>query len=155
MAPVPALAAEAVRDAAPGAILNLFAGIPVDRGGPVDLDLYCERGLYVIGTSGSRMDDMRTVLRKVQEGRLNTNVSVAAISGLDGAIEGIRAVERQEIPGKILVYPACRGLEMTRLDDLARRLPEVAAKLDDGVWTLEAENTLLGGFAAAGTEARA
>jgi L-sorbose 1-phosphate reductase len=154
MAPVPALAAEAVRDAAPGAILNLFAGIPVDRGGPVDLDLYCERGLYVIGTSGSRMDDMRTVLRKVQEGRLNTNVSVAAISGLDGAIEGIRAVERQEIPGKILVYPACRGLEMTRLDDLARRLPEVAAKLDDGVWTLEAENTLLGGFAAAGTEAR-
>ncbi|MBP7274679.1 MAG: alcohol dehydrogenase catalytic domain-containing protein [Kiritimatiellae bacterium] len=147
MAPVPALVASAVRDSGPGAIINIFAGIPVDKGGPVDLDAYCRNGMYFIGTSGSRMDDMRAVLRKVEDGRLNTNVSVAAVAGLDGAIDGMRAVKNQEVPGKILIYPACRGMPLTRLEDLSRIAPEVSALLSDGVWTLEAENALRARYA--------
>ena len=142
MAPVPALVAAAVRDSAPGAIINIFAGIPVDKSGPVDLDAYCRGGMYFIGTSGSRMDDMRAVLRKVEDGRLNTNVSVAAVAGLDGAMDGMRAVQNQEVPGKILIYPACRGMPLTRLEHLSRIAPDVAARLADGVWTLEAEDAL-------------
>jgi threonine dehydrogenase-like Zn-dependent dehydrogenase len=51
------------------------------------------------------LEDMRIVLKKVTARSLDTNLSVAAISGLDGAIDGIRAVEKQLIAGKILVYP--------------------------------------------------
>ncbi len=144
MAPVPALVAAAVTAAAPGGRINIFAGIPVEKSGPVDLDAYAEKGLYLIGTSGSELEDMRIVLGKVESGAVDTNVSVAAIAGLEGAVDGIRAVERQAVPGKILVYPACRGLGLTQLDELAARLPDVAARLAPGpVWTREAEAALL------------
>ncbi len=148
MAPSPALVAAAVDSSAPRGIVNIFAGIPADKGGPLNLDAYVERQLYLIGTSGSTMDDMRAVLAKVENGTLDTNVSVAAVAGLDGAIDGIRAVETQSIAGKILVYPACRGLPLTRLEELPTRCPTAAAKLADGVWTKEAEAELLTAFAA-------
>jgi len=38
MAPVPKLVAMTIGDAAPGAIINIFAGIPATVGGPVDVD---------------------------------------------------------------------------------------------------------------------
>ena len=132
---------------APGAIVNIFAGIPVDKSGPVDLDQYVAKGLFFIGTSGSRMEDMRVVLQKVESGRLNTNVSVAAVSGLDGAVDGIRAVEKQAIPGKIMVYPACRGLPLTTLEELRTALPQVHGKLAGGLWTKASEDALLAQFA--------
>jgi L-sorbose 1-phosphate reductase len=143
MAPVPAIVAQAVLDATRGGIVNIFAGIAAGVSGEIDLDAYIEKELYAFGTSGSLMRDMKTVLRKVAEGTLDTNVSVAAVSGLDGAEEGIRAVEKQLIPGKILVYPACRGLGLTTLPDLAARFPDVGAQLRDGVWTPGAEQALL------------
>jgi threonine dehydrogenase-like Zn-dependent dehydrogenase len=143
MAPVPELVAAAVRDSAPRGVINIFAGIPVTVSGKVDLDAYAEKRLYFIGTSGSTLDDMKRMLEKVQSGRLDTNVSVAAITGLDGAVEGIRAVESRSIPGKIMVYPPCKGLGLTRLEDLGDKLPEVAACLRDGLWTPEAEKKLL------------
>lgn len=142
MAPVPALVAAAVAAAAPRGIVNIFAGIPPGQCAPLDLDAYVERGLYMIGTSGSVMEDMRIVLEKVEEGRMDTNVSVAAVSGLDGAIDGIRRVERQDIAGKIMVYPGCRGLGLTPLERLADAAPEAAAGLREGVWTREAEDAL-------------
>lgn len=148
MVPAPALVADAVRTAAPRAIINIFAGIPAQVAHPVDLQGYIERGLYFIGTSGSDLNDMKLVLRKVEQRSLDTNLSVAAISGLDGAIAGIRAVERQLIAGKILVYPACRGLDLTPLADLPAKLPDVAARLRDGLWTREAEQALLRHFGA-------
>jgi threonine dehydrogenase-like Zn-dependent dehydrogenase len=143
MAPVPALVAAAVSSCAPRGIVDIFAGIPADKYGEIDLDYYCENQLYFIGTSGSTMADIQIVLNHVAEGSIDTNVSVAAISGLDDAVEGIRKVERQEVPGKIMVYPACKGLSLTLLTELGEKLPEVAAKLKDGVWTKEAEEELL------------
>ncbi|MCX7915930.1 MAG: alcohol dehydrogenase, partial [Verrucomicrobiae bacterium] len=94
----------------PHAIINIFAGIPADKTAAIDLDAYIEKQLYFIGTSGSTLDDLKAVLRKVVNRQLDTNLSVAAISGLDGAIDGIRAVEKNTIPGKILVYPQKHGL---------------------------------------------
>ena len=64
MAPVPALVAQAVKDAAPRAIINIFAGIPADKTAEIDLDAYIEKQLYFIGTSGSTLDDMKAVLAK-------------------------------------------------------------------------------------------
>ncbi len=143
MVPVPALAAQAVKDAARRGLINIFAGIPASVTGEIDLDMYIEKELYFIGTSGSTLDDMKQMLAKAQSGRLDTNVSVAAISGMQGATEGIRAVENRLIAGKIIVYPACRELGLIRLEELEKKLPEVGAALCEGLWTAEAERVLL------------
>jgi len=150
MAPVPELVAAAVRNSGRRGIINIFAGIPATVSGEMDLDAYIEKQLYFIGTSGSTLDDMKRMLEKVESGRLDTNVSVAAISGLEGAVEGIRAVENRLIAGKILVYPACQGLGLTRLEDLRDKLPDVAASLKGGLWTIEAEKRLLDRYAKKG-----
>ncbi|MBN1436352.1 MAG: alcohol dehydrogenase catalytic domain-containing protein [Sedimentisphaerales bacterium] len=143
MAPVPALLAMSVLDAADKAIINIFAGIPANVNADIDLDAYIEKQLYFVGTSGSVLDDMKCVLEKVESGQLDTNLSVAAITGPEGAVEGIRAVENHLIPGKIIVYPQCKGLGLTTLEQLPEVLPNVAGALDDGLWTTEAEKQLL------------
>lgn len=146
MVPAPALVAAAVNQCASGAIINIFAGIPATVSHPLDLQTLVQQKAHFIGTSGSDLNDMKIVLRKVEARTLDTNMSVAAISGLEGAIDGIRAVEKQLIAGKILVYPSCRGLKLTPLAELDKTLPEVSAKLKDGVWTKEAEEELLKKF---------
>jgi L-sorbose 1-phosphate reductase len=143
MAPVPALVAAAVQSAADRGLINIFAGIPATVSGPIDLDTYIEKRLYFIGTSGSTLDDMKRMLAKVESGRLDTNVSVAAVCGLEGATNGIRAVEKRLIAGKIIVYPACRGMGLVRLEELNEEMPDVAACLNDGLWTKQAEQKLL------------
>jgi len=143
MAPVPDLVAAAVHTAGQRGIINIFAGIPATVTAEIDLDTYIKKQLYFIGTSGSTLDDMKQVLAKVESGRLNTDVSVAAVCGMQGATDGIRAVENRSIAGKIMVYPACRGLGLTRLEELHQKLPEVAKQLSDGMWNKAAEDTLL------------
>jgi threonine dehydrogenase-like Zn-dependent dehydrogenase len=138
MAPVPALVVQSVRSAARRGIINVFAGIPASVTAELDLDAYIAKQLYFIGTSGSTLDDMKLVLAKVLARQLDTNLSVAAVSGLDGAIDGIRAVEKNLVPGKILVYPSCHGLKVTPLTDLAGKLP-----LQDGCWNKQAEEALV------------
>ncbi len=138
MAPVPALVVQSVSSAANRAVINIFAGIPANVTAELDLDTYIAKQLYFIGTSGSTLDDMKLVLAKVLARQLDTNLSVAAVSGLDGAIDGIRAVEKNLVPGKILVYPSCHGLKVTPLTELAGKLP-----LRDGCWTKQAEEELV------------
>jgi len=143
MAPVAALVANAVKTSLPKAIINIFAGIPATVKHPIDIDRYIDKGMYFIGTSGSSLDDMKIVLAKVVEGSLDTNVSVAAVSGMAGAIDGIRAVENRTIAGKIIVYPVLHELGLTPLEDLEEKYPSVHAKLRDGHWTKEAEREFL------------
>ncbi|MBN2137639.1 MAG: alcohol dehydrogenase catalytic domain-containing protein [Sedimentisphaerales bacterium] len=143
MAPIPDLVEAAVANAAQNGLINIFAGIPATVAGQIDLDAYIEKRLYFIGTSGSTLDDMKRMLEKTKNRILDTNLSVAAISGLDGAVEGIRAVENRTIAGKIIVYPQCKGLGLITLRDLEDKLTAVAEKLNDGLWTNQAEKTLL------------
>ena len=148
MAPVPALVAQAVKDAAPNAIINIFAGIPAEKTGEIDLDTYIERQCYFIGTSGSTLDDMKVVLKKVASRQLDTNLSVAAIAGLDGAVDGIRAVEKNLMPGKIIVYPFAKGLKLTALTEVGKEHSGVAGALADGYWNKNAEAALKKEFGA-------
>ena len=143
MAPIPDLVAASVHSAAERGIINIFAGIPATVTGEIDLDAYIEKQLYFIGTSGSVLEDMKEVLAKVETGRLDTNISVSAVCGLDSAAEGIRAIENRLIAGKIIVYPRCRGLGLVKLEELSEKMPEVAECLSDGLWTREAEQALL------------
>ena len=143
MAPIPALVAASVQGAAERGLINIFAGIPATVSGEIDLDAYIEKKLYFIGTSGSTLDDMKQMLAKAESGRLDTNVSVAAVAGFEGATEGIRAVESRSIAGKIIVYPACRDLGLVPLEEMAEKMPQVAKCLNDGLWTRQAEQELL------------
>jgi hypothetical protein len=45
--------------------------------------------------------------------------------------------------GKIIVYPSCKNLGLTTLEQIATDVPEVAECLDNGLWTLKAEQALL------------
>jgi L-sorbose 1-phosphate reductase len=143
MAPVPELVAGSLKTAGKDALINIFAGIPMTVSGPIDLDTYIEKEMYFIGTSGSTLNDMQIMLEKLETGKLDTNASVAAICGLENAAEGIRAVENRLIAGKILVYPACKGMGLIKLEELATKMPEVDKCLNDGLWTKEAEDRLL------------
>jgi threonine dehydrogenase-like Zn-dependent dehydrogenase len=143
MVPAPPIVAQAIELAGEGCRLNLFAGFALGTRAPLDLDsLIAKRG-YLLGTSGSEIPDMKTVIGKLERGELDTNISVDAISGMEGVTEALAAVEARTSGGKIVVYPALHELGMVRLSELAVRFPTVAAGLRDGRWTRAAEEALL------------
>jgi threonine dehydrogenase-like Zn-dependent dehydrogenase len=143
--PVPARVAQAVDLAAEGAIINAFAGIPAGTTGSFDLQGIIERRIFMLGTSGSDVSDMRTVLRKIEEGIIDTHISLDAVTGMAGFRDAIESVMNRTSGGKIMVYPSLHDLPLTRLVDMPEKLPHVAAKLNDGVWTKAAEEALLAG----------
>jgi small basic protein len=89
---------------------------------------------------------MKAVLKKVASRKLDTNLSVAAIAGLDGAVDGIRAVEKNTMPGKIIIYPFAKGLKLTALTEAGKEHPGVAQALEDGYWNKNAEAALKNEF---------
>jgi threonine dehydrogenase-like Zn-dependent dehydrogenase len=144
MAPVGALVAQAIKDSDPlGCLINIFAGIPAPVKHELDLDTHVAHKCFMFGTSGSEIRDMKIVLGKVVAGRLDTNLSVDAVSGMAGALDGLAAVENRTLAGKILVYPMLHDLSLTPLATLGEKFPTVAAKLADGHWTGQAEAELL------------
>jgi D-arabinose 1-dehydrogenase-like Zn-dependent alcohol dehydrogenase len=147
MAPAPELAAAAVLSAGKRAIINIFAGIPDTMTAKINLDAYIEKQMYFVGTSGSVLEDMKRELAKLESGVLDTNISVAAVCGLDGVLDGIRAIENRSIAGKIIAYPVCKGLPLTMIAKMTEKLPEVAACLSNGIWTAQAEQKLLERYA--------
>ena len=143
MAPVGALVADAIGQAEVGCLINVFAGIPAPTRHELDLDTYIEKRCFLFGTSGSTIQDMKIVLGKVTAGQLDTDTSVDAISGMAGAVDGIRAVEQRTLAGKIVVYPPLHEMGLIPLAELGKHYPTVAAKLDGGKWCKAAEEELL------------
>jgi L-sorbose 1-phosphate reductase len=148
MVPAPALVAQAVEIAGEGARINLFAGFAVGTRAPVDLDVLLARRAFLLGTSGSMIPDMHAVLGRLEEGSLDTNISVDAVAGLAGVADALAAVQARTSGGKIVIYPQLRETGLIRLSEMAERFPAVAALLDEGRWTRAAEEALL---AAAGS----
>ena len=145
MVPVPALVSQAVDLASENAIVNAFAGIPAGTLGEFDLQGIIERRVFMLGTSGSDVSDMRTVLDKIEKGIIDTHISLDAVTGMAGFRDAIDAVINRTSGGKIMVYPMLHDLPLTRLTDMPDQLPHVAAHLSDGVWTKAAEEALLAG----------
>jgi threonine dehydrogenase-like Zn-dependent dehydrogenase len=143
LAPSPQAVEEAAPYLAEGGVMNMFAGMPRGTLAQVDLGELLARGARIIGSSGSTIDDLEYTLRKAERGELRPNGSVAAVAGIEGVWEGMRAVAEGHFPGKVVVYPQVEGLELTPLHELHHVLPHVAEKMADGVWTREAERELL------------
>lgn len=143
MVPAPFLITQAVEISGENAIVNAFAGFAIGTLAPLDLDALATRGIYLVGTSGSRIEDMKTMLAKVQGGTLDTNVSLWAVTGMAGVADAIESVNNRTSGGKIMVYPTCADLGLTTLSELSEKLPSVAAAMDEGRWTKAAEQALL------------
>ena len=145
---VVAASAEAIAESAPFAardgVVNIFAGLPRGTLVPVDLADVALRNVRFIGSSGSRIADMQRVLEKVRRGELTTRRSVAAIAGMAGAKDGLRAVAEGRFAGKVVVFPQVPDLGLVPLPALKDVLPNVYAKLEDGrYWTNAAEEELI------------
>jgi len=143
MVPAPPLVAQAVDLARDGCRVNIFAGFAAGTRARIDLDALLAKRAYLFGTSGSEIRDMKAVLEKLERGELDTNVSVDAVTGLEGVAEALAAVEARTTGGKIVVYPALHEQGLVRVAELAARFPAAAACLRDGRWTRAAEEALL------------
>lgn len=141
--------AEAIAEAVPflarDGVLNVFAGLPRGTTTQIDLSDVALRNVRLVGSSGSMIVDMQRVLDKVRHGQLTTRRSVAAVSGMAGAKDGLRAVAEGRFAGKVVVFPQIPDLGLVPLPKLRDVLPSVYARLEDGrYWTSEAETELLG-----------
>jgi threonine dehydrogenase-like Zn-dependent dehydrogenase len=144
LAAIPAVIEDAATYLADGAVLNIFAGM--SRGTIVNLNIkdVVARSVRLIGSSGSSLEDMAFTLRKVERGELDTDNSVAGVAGMNDVWRGIDAVRTGSFPGKIVVYPHIRKLDLISLKELEKRMPSVARHLaGSGKWTREAEAALL------------
>ena len=82
-----------------------------------------------------------------EDGELSPNRSVAAIGGIYAAHEGLEGVRDAKFTGKVVIYPQFADLPLIPLEQLADKLPDVAAKLSpEGAWTKEAEQALIEHF---------
>lgn len=142
--PVAGLMAEGAALMNPDGMLVLFAGVPNGTLAPLDLSqVYLYNAQYT-GTSGLTMNDQALVMQQAMEKGLSPGRSVAAIGGMDAALDGIRALMDGRYPGKIVIFPQIAHLPLMGLSELSERLPQVAEKLGSGnVWTPEAEAALI------------
>ncbi len=146
--PVAGVMAEAAELMADDGMLVFFAGVPNGTLAPLDLSRVYLHGAQFTGTSGSALEDQAVVIRKAQQGALSPGRSVAAVGGLDAAVDGMEAMMASRFPGKIVIFPQVRGLPLTGLPELAARDPEVGARLGPGhTWTAAAERALLERYA--------
>lgn len=142
--PVASLMAEAAEVMNGNGMLVLFAGVPNGTYAPLDLSAVYLHNAQFTGTSGLTINDQRLVMNRALEGSLSPDRSVAAIGGMHAAPEGVAAMMDGRFPGKVVIFPQIPNLPLMGLDELAEKLPDIAAHLDeDGFWTNEAEAALI------------
>lgn len=145
LCPVPPVIEAAIRRVRQYGVVNLFAGFKRGEGILNMGDIHYDQ-ITITGNSGSRIDDMKAVLRKVEEGKLDTNSSAYAVVGLEGAKEAVLAVRDSKALNKILIYSQCKGLPLTPVPELADSLPfpaDVREEVRKGHWSSRAEEVLL------------
>lgn len=144
LAPNVKVIADSTQWLAEGGVMNIFAGVARGAMAEIDLNELTQKNICLIGHSASTIENMLTMLQKVEDGELNTNRSVAAVGSLSAAKDGLQALIDATYPGKVVIFPNIRELPLTPVSELDKVLPEVAAKLKDGrTWTKEAEREFL------------
>ncbi|UCH26842.1 MAG: alcohol dehydrogenase catalytic domain-containing protein, partial [Trueperaceae bacterium] len=105
LAPSEAAVEAAMPHLAQDAVMNVFAGLPRGTQAAFDLNAIVQRGVRFTGTSGSSIADLQHMCRLTENGKISPNRSVAAVAGLEGVAEGLKAVSEGRFPGKIVIYP--------------------------------------------------
>ncbi|MCB9784910.1 MAG: zinc-binding dehydrogenase [Candidatus Omnitrophica bacterium] len=145
LCPVPDVIEDAMKRLRIYGVLNLFAGFKRGTGTLNMGDIHYDQ-ITVTGNSGSRIDDMKEVLKQVESSALDTNSSAWAVVGIEGAKEGVLQVKEGKAYNKVLIYPQCKDLPLTPIEDLADQLPfpaEVKEQVSKGIWSKNAEEVLL------------
>jgi hypothetical protein len=144
MVPVTGVISSTMPALAENGVYNIFAGLAKGSMADLDLGTILAKNQRIIGTSGSSIADLKHTLDLVEADLLSTNASLAAIGGLNAFREGLAAVKEGRFPGKTVIFPQLEDLPLMSIDDLKSQLPDVHAKLQDGIfWTKEAEEELL------------
>lgn len=145
MVTVPELVTQACDYLAEEGVVNLFAGMKRGVKTSVNLNLITdEKQIRFIGHSGSRLDDQKVVVEQAINGNLKPELSVAAVGGFKQILDGIRAMEKNVFPGKIVIYPHVPDFPLTALGSLKEVLPKVYAALGlNNICTLEDEEKFL------------
>jgi NADPH:quinone reductase-like Zn-dependent oxidoreductase len=141
MVTIPAIIGDACQYLAKDGMINIFAGMKRGVSLMVDPTLITGdlQGRF-IGHSGSALDDQQAVVDRCMASQLDTNLSVAAIAGLNDIAKGIKAMKDSLYPGKIVIFPQFPDLPLTGLPELAEILPEVAKQLgENDTWNNTAE----------------
>ncbi|MDR3709077.1 MAG: zinc-binding dehydrogenase [Capsulimonadaceae bacterium] len=144
LVPAPALVAQSAPYLGVKGVYNIFAGVAKGVSAKLDLGAVLTKSQRFVGTSGSSIKDLQHTLDLVQEDKLSTNSSLAAIGGHAAFRDGLGAVKAGAFPGKCVIFLQIDDLPLTSLDEMKTSLPTVYAKLEDGkFWTQEAEDELL------------
>jgi hypothetical protein len=124
--------------------MNVFAGVLRGTMAKIDLSQVYLQDARIIGHTASSIDDLKLMLFQAETNLLAPNRSVAAVGSLEGASEGLQALQNAVYPGKVVIYPHIKPMPVTAVPDLKEILPSVYAMLDNGRgWTTEAENEFL------------
>ncbi len=144
LAPVPALITEAVPFLAKEGLMNIFAGVAIGTITDLDLSGVYMNDVRLVGSSGSKLSDIKDTLDAAESGDLSTNTSVAAIGGINAAWDGMKAAKEGKYPGKVIIYPLIPDLPLTGVSELKEVMPEVYEKLTMGMfWNREAEAEMI------------
>ncbi len=128
-------------------MLVFFAGVPAGTMINVKIDDIFLHNMQLTGTSGSSMDDQRMVVEKTTAKQLSPILSVAAVGGIQAALDGLDAMMTSKYTGKILIFPQLVNLPLLGLAELKEKYPDVGAKLgENNAWTVEAEQALFEKF---------
>ncbi len=133
--------------------LNFFAG-PLDKNFSANFNFYNVHYAqhHVAGTSGSTPADMKDIVDLLGEKRLDPSVMITHIGGIDAAIDA--TLNLPKIPGgKKLIYTHIE-LPLTAIADFATlgqtddrfRIMDEMVKVNNGLWSAEAEKYLLENF---------
>lgn len=140
LVPVPAIITDASRWLAKDGVYNVFAGVKVGTIADLPLEPIVAGKVRVTGSSGSPLAAMRDTLALTESGKLATALSLAAVADMASASRGLQALIDNTYAGKVVVFPFAEGIGLRAIAEVAKELPEVAARLLDGqYWTNDAE----------------
>ena len=150
MAPVEQLIAQAGQILGPDGCLNFFAG-------PTNTELFAPINFYdihysskhIMGTTGSRIADMRMVVDLMNQGVLDPTAMITHIGGINSVANTVLNLNKIS-GGKKLIYNQI-DLPLIAINDFAEKgrtdpiFAELAniVKHNNGLWCLEAEQYLL------------
>ncbi len=145
--PVGPVMGDAATMMSPNGMLVLFAGVANGTLAPLNMsNVYLHNAQYT-GTSGSSIADQVSVLQKATDGTLSPSRALAAIGGIEAGQNGVEALLEGHYAGKVMIFPQLSGLELTGLDELKEKYPEIGAALGpNDTWTPEAEKLLFETF---------
>jgi len=133
--------------AGPNGMLVLFAGAAVGTKMSIDISNIYLNNQQLTGTSGSTLNDQRKVIQNTLDKHLSPILSVAAVGGMEAALDGLDAMMTGKYAGKVVIFPQVTGFPLTGLNVMHEHYPDIAKKLGENyAWTLEAERTLIEKF---------